>query len=86
MINALEKRDFEAVAALLGNVLERVTAALHPEIYEIKKALRDAGAAGAVMSGSGPTVFGLCRSPGEGLSVAARLDLPGCRVTVNETV
>jgi len=86
MVSALEKRDFEAVAALLSNVLERVTAALHPEIYEIKKALYDAGAAGAVMSGSGPTVFGLCRSPGEGLSVAARLDLPGCRVTVNETV
>ncbi|MCL5058908.1 MAG: 4-(cytidine 5'-diphospho)-2-C-methyl-D-erythritol kinase [Actinobacteria bacterium] len=86
MVSALEKRDFEAVAALLNNVLERVTAALHPEINEIKKALIEAGAAGAIMSGSGPTVFGLCRSPGEALSVAARLELPGCRVIVNETV
>lgn len=86
MVQAVEKRDYRAVTALLCNVLEPVTASLHPEIYEIKKAIIAAGADGVIMSGSGPTVFGLCRSPGDALIVAARLDLPGCRVIVNETV
>jgi 4-diphosphocytidyl-2-C-methyl-D-erythritol kinase len=86
MVKAIKERDYRAVAALLGNVLEPVTASVHPEIYAIKKTLAEAGASGALMSGSGPTVFGLCPSPGEALSVAARLDLPGCRVIVNETV
>lgn len=41
------------------NDLEPVTAARHPEIAEIKAAMREAGAATALMSGSGPTVFGI---------------------------
>jgi len=36
-----------------------VTSARHPEVLEAKHALMDAGADGALMSGSGPTVFGL---------------------------
>lgn len=46
-------------AALLCNDLETVTAALFPEINRIKARLVALGAAGALMSGSGPTVFGL---------------------------
>ena len=43
----------------LFNDLERVTAALYPEVSKIKKELTDLGASGALMSGSGPTVFGI---------------------------
>lgn len=82
---AVRRRDLPALARLMGNVLERVTSVLHPEIIEIKNALVAAGAAGALMSGSGPTVFGLCASPREARAIASRLDLPGCRVIVTTT-
>ena len=50
---------FANIAKHLGNVLEPVTTAMHPEILRIKTALHDKGALGTLMSGSGPTVFGL---------------------------
>ena len=43
----------------MGNVLEDVTVPVYPVIDEIKKEMMAAGALGAMMSGSGPTVFGL---------------------------
>jgi 4-diphosphocytidyl-2-C-methyl-D-erythritol kinase len=43
----------------LCNDLETVTLALHPELVRIKDCLRSQGAVGALMSGSGPSVFGL---------------------------
>jgi 4-diphosphocytidyl-2-C-methyl-D-erythritol kinase len=43
----------------LHNDLETVTLALHPELLQIKDCLKAQGAAGALMSGSGPSVFGL---------------------------
>ena len=57
----LEKMPME-VCRLLVNDLERVTAARFPIIEEIKQSLVDAGAMGALMSGSGPSVFGVFRS------------------------
>nr|WP_305042601.1 4-(cytidine 5'-diphospho)-2-C-methyl-D-erythritol kinase [Geoalkalibacter sp.] len=47
------------LAGLLHNDLESVTIGGHPQVAEIKSALMGAGALGALMSGSGPTVFGL---------------------------
>ena len=43
----------------MGNVLEDVTIPLHPVIENIKREMKQAGALNAMMSGSGPTVFGL---------------------------
>ena len=55
--------DFHAAPPALfeevGNDLEAVTIKRYPEIGDIKKELKKAGAAAALMSGSGPTVFGL---------------------------
>jgi len=73
MIQALEKRDANAIAAHLGNDLEPVTASLHPEIREIKRELVDAGALGAEMSGSGPTVFGLMANKEKARLLAANI-------------
>jgi len=62
------------MAAGLHNDLETVTAAAHPEIHAIRQALLEQGAAGVLMSGSGPTVFGIfetgtgCRNAAENLS------------------
>jgi 4-diphosphocytidyl-2-C-methyl-D-erythritol kinase len=59
MQQAIEAGDFAAVCAGLGNVLEDVTLKLHPEVQQLKEAMMKLGAEGVLMSGSGPTVFGL---------------------------
>lgn len=63
----------EDLAGLLRNDLEAVTAARHSEIGEIKERLAKAGALGALMSGSGPTVFGIFAGPAEAEAAAGRL-------------
>lgn len=47
------------VISRLGNVLETVTIPDHPEIARIKSMMMENGACGSLMSGSGPTVFGI---------------------------
>ncbi|MBQ9140217.1 MAG: 4-(cytidine 5'-diphospho)-2-C-methyl-D-erythritol kinase [Lachnospiraceae bacterium] len=59
MITALEQGSLEGVIDRLGNVLENVTVKRYPVIREIKQIMLAEGAAGSLMSGSGPTVFGL---------------------------
>ncbi len=59
IIEGLEQEDIHKVAASLGNVLEAVTIEDYPVIEEIKDAMKKAGALNAMMSGSGPTVFGI---------------------------
>lgn len=59
IIKGLEAGSLKQVAQCMGNVLEDVTIPLYPVIDQIKQEMLAAGAAGAMMSGSGPTVFGL---------------------------
>ncbi|ALS75527.1 MULTISPECIES: 4-(cytidine 5'-diphospho)-2-C-methyl-D-erythritol kinase [Planococcus] len=59
MIAALREGDYEAMCANLGNALESVTMNLHPEVGQIKEQMIKFGADAVLMSGSGPTVFGL---------------------------
>lgn len=59
LIEALEKGNLREIASRMGNVLEEVTIPMHPVIEEIKQVMKDCGALNAMMSGSGPTVFGL---------------------------
>jgi 4-diphosphocytidyl-2-C-methyl-D-erythritol kinase len=59
MIAAIQSGNFHEVCGQLGNVLEDVTLKLHPEVQQIKEAMMRLGADGTLMSGSGPTVFGL---------------------------
>ncbi len=59
LIAALQAGDVRALAAKMYNVMEPVTCEIHPVIEEIKQGLLSAGALGAIMSGSGPSVFGL---------------------------
>lgn len=63
----------ESLAGLLRNDLEAVTAAAHPEIALIKTRLLETGAAGALMSGSGATVFGLFAEAAVAQRAAERL-------------
>ncbi|MBA9087572.1 4-diphosphocytidyl-2-C-methyl-D-erythritol kinase [Fontibacillus solani] len=59
MQEAIEKGDFAMVCGELGNVLEEVTLHMHPEVAHLKDTMLRLGADGVLMSGSGPTVFGL---------------------------
>jgi 4-diphosphocytidyl-2-C-methyl-D-erythritol kinase len=62
LLNKAEAGSMQSFAQHMGNVLEEVTAPRHPVISELETALRKEGAYGAMMSGSGPTVFGLFAS------------------------
>ncbi len=59
VLQALRTGDAEALGAALHNDLEVAACDLRPELAEAKTALLDAGALGALVSGSGPTVVGL---------------------------
>lgn len=59
LIEGLKKESLPEIAAGMGNILEEVTVPLHPVIEEIKYEMKAEGALNAMMSGSGPTVFGL---------------------------
>lgn len=58
-IAGIRAGDLKATAQAMGNVLELVTAREYPVIEEIKNFMKKRGALNAMMSGSGPTVFGL---------------------------
>lgn len=59
LIDDIRAKNLPDIAAHMGNILETVTAVRYPEIEAIKDKLRCEGALNAMMSGSGPTVFGL---------------------------
>lgn len=59
VLEGLSKQDLTKVASSMGNVLESVTIEKYPIIADIKAAMKEAGALNAMMSGSGPTVFGI---------------------------
>lgn len=59
LVEDIRRKDLAAITSDMGNVLETVTIPNYPVIAEIKEHMMEHGAAGAMMSGSGPTVFGL---------------------------
>lgn len=59
LIRCITYQDAAAMAERIGNVLETVTEQEYPIIRELKEEMTELGAAGALMSGSGPTVFGI---------------------------
>ncbi len=59
ILEGLQEENLEKIASKMGNVLEKVTIEEYPVIAEIKDMMKEHGALNAMMSGSGPTVFGL---------------------------
>ena len=72
LLLAATKGDPEMLGPLLFNDLERPVFARHPDLAEAKAALIEAGALGAVMSGSGSSVAGLARDQAHARSLAKR--------------
>ena len=63
MLEAIRRGDLYGIAGCLGNALETVTIPAYPVIGQIKEQMMERGSIGCLMSGSGPTVFGLFSSP-----------------------
>ena len=59
MIQYIDQGNLEDLCGAMANVLESVTIPEHPEIAVLKECMLANGAMGALMSGSGPTVFGI---------------------------
>lgn len=62
MTNAIYNNNIRLIIRELHNSLEQITFSLEPEVESVKKQLLQWGLEGALMSGSGATVFGLCTS------------------------
>lgn len=61
VVQGIKEGNIGKIIPHLYNRLEGVSQAAHPEIAHIKRQLQDLGAKGVLMSGSGPTVFGICK-------------------------
>ncbi len=85
MSEAIFEGSLSRIAGLLANALEPVAIRMHPDILSIKKKLIKAGAINAVMSGSGPTVFGLAADLEAAHLVAGRYQGSGEQVLVSGT-
>lgn len=88
-----EQREFQVLpvpwpsrAAQMINDLEAPIARRHPEIDQMKGALRRAGALAAAMSGSGSTVFGLFQRRPDAVRAVERLSSSGWRVVLTESL
>lgn len=73
MLDAVRAGDLIGVTSRLGNVLELVTAKRCPLITEIRRMMDSHGALGSLMSGSGPTVFGIFDDRAEAEELAGLL-------------
>ena len=73
MTLALGAGDAAEVAGLLHNDLEPAAFSLRPELEELKKVISSAGALGAGMTGSGPTLFGIARDEDHAKDIAAKI-------------
>ncbi len=62
MVQALERGSLEGIVSRMENVLETVTVREYPVIHMLKDIMRREGALNALMSGSGPTVFGVYKT------------------------
>lgn len=79
---ALSAGDVAAIAARLYNGLEPAAFEIKPELQHLKDTMLDAGASGAVMTGSGSAIIGLCESEAEAVTVAQKVRTVFSRVEV----
>ena len=87
MLHFLQQADLAEISARLGNVLESVTIARHPEIGRLKAWMVESGAMASLMSGSGPTVFGIARDQEQADFIAVKLKkLSNAQIMVAKTV
>ena len=77
MVEAIRNHDLYGITDRMGNVLESVTCPAYPVIDEIKAQMMKNGAVNAMMSGSGPTVFGIFDDPDKAEFARDQLKISG---------
>jgi 4-diphosphocytidyl-2-C-methyl-D-erythritol kinase len=73
LLSGLVHHDFERMTKHLYNDLERVILPGYAEVAYLKQRMSEAGASGVMMSGSGPSVFGLCSDEAQARSVLSQI-------------
>ena len=86
MIHAIEAGDRRKAASFLCNVLESATIKRYEVISKLKEMMKEAGAMASLMSGSGPTVFGLAETQEQAENIAAAVRLPDVDVFITKTI
>ena len=86
MIRAIEAGDRRKAASFLCNVLESATIKRYEVISKLKEMMKEAGAMASLMSGSGPTVFGLAETQEQAENIAAAVRLPDVDVFITKTI
>ena len=85
VIEAMRRKDLLTMGGVIGNTLEQAAFLMLPEIAEIKRLLQETGAPVVLMSGSGPTVFGLSGEPGWAAKTAPLMNRRGWWVITART-
>lgn len=87
MVRALHNADVSGIVENLCNVLESVTLNRYPVVREVKRVMEELGLRRPLMSGSGPTVFGIAddRAMAETAADNLKAALPGAFVQVTRT-
>lgn len=73
MVQAIRQGDLQGITGRMENVLETVTVPAHPVIADLKGRMLESGAENSLMSGSGPTVFGIFSEEEKARAAYARL-------------
>lgn len=73
VLKGLKEKDLKKIALSMGNVLEKVTIEAYPVIENIKDVMKEQGALNAMMSGSGPTVFGIFEDKNKARAAAQKI-------------
>ncbi|HHY04896.1 MAG TPA: 4-(cytidine 5'-diphospho)-2-C-methyl-D-erythritol kinase [Thermoanaerobacterales bacterium] len=84
MVKNIQNQDLDSISKGLCNVLEQVTLRMYPELEEIRNELLNLGALGSLMSGSGPTVFGIFETKQDAKKAAKKLSFEQSLVYVTE--
>lgn len=77
ILEGLNAGNLDKIASSMGNVLEQVMLKEYPVLDQIKDTMKQAGAMNAMMSGSGPTVFGIYENRSTAKAAAERLKNTG---------
>ena len=88
VLDAIRNQDTKALARSTANVLESISFPAMPDLVRIRQVMLDHGAALAMMSGSGPTVFGIFMDQGQITSASValqKLHMPGIILVVTKS-
>ena len=83
---AINLSDTEAVCELIFNVMEKIAVKKYPAILQYKNQMLENGAIAAMMSGSGPSIFGITKTQEEAIRIANTFNDSGMQVFITETI